>query len=90
MDANVIVGRLLTALIFQILISPDIAQSILDGRKFDTQAGLAGKAAHVKQDILSFEAGKFHSSDCDQYGYNKGDYKVLEQGDGATFFRNPS
>ncbi len=63
------------------------AQSTLDGKKFDTEAGLIGKPAHVKQDILSFERGKFHSSDCDQYGYGKGDYKSTGQ-DGQTSFES--
>ncbi len=61
------------------------AQMLLEGRKFDTQAGLVGKAAHVKSDILSFAGGKFHSSDCDQYGYGKGDYKASSQGESVTF-----
>jgi hypothetical protein len=61
------------------------AQLLLEGRKFDTQAGLVGKAAHVKSDILSFAAGQFHSSDCDQYGYGKGDYRASQQADSVSF-----
>jgi hypothetical protein len=61
------------------------AQSLLDGRKFNTEAGFTGKPAHIKVDILSFQAGKFHSSDCDQYGYNRGDYRTMAQGDGVAF-----
>ena len=50
------------------------AQASLEGRRFDTQAGLVGKPAHVPSDILSFADGLFHSSDCDQYEYGKGKY----------------
>lgn len=61
------------------------AQGLLDGRRFDTQAGFTGKAAHIPKDILSFADGKFHSSDCDQYGYNRGDYRSTREGDAITF-----
>ena len=61
------------------------AQGALDGRRFDTQAGLTGKPAHIPKDILSFAEGKFHSSDCDQYGYGKGTYKSASTGDAVTF-----
>lgn len=76
----------LVAWIVLMLAAPWVSgQSALDGRKFDTEAGLTGKPAHVKQDILSFNNGLFHSSDCDQYGYNQGQYKSASQGDGTTF-----
>ena len=61
------------------------AEPLLDGRKFNTEAGYTGKPTHVKEDILSFKAGKFHSSDCDQYGYNRGDYRATAQGGGVIF-----
>jgi len=61
------------------------AQGALDGRKFDTQAGLTGKPAHIQKDILSFQDGKFHSSDCDQYGYGKGTYKTSTDGTAVNF-----
>lgn len=61
------------------------AQALLDGRKFNTEAGYTGKPAHVKEDILTFQSGKFHSSDCDQYGYNRGDYRATAQGTGVAF-----
>ncbi len=69
-----------------VLVGPlAVAQPLLDGRKFNTEAGYTGKPAHVKEDILSFQAGKFHSSDCDQYGYNRGDYRATAQGSGVAF-----
>ena len=61
------------------------AQAALDGRRFDTQAGLAGKPAHIPKDILSFAEGKFHSSDCDQYGYDRGAYRSTTDGGAVTF-----
>ena len=61
------------------------AQQLLEGRKFNTQAGYTGKPAHVQVDILSFQAGKFHSSDCDQYGYIRGAYRASAQGSGVAF-----
>ena len=64
---------------------PATAQPLLDGRKFNTEAGYSGKPVHIKEDILSFQGGKFHSSDCDQYGYNRGEYRATAQGGGVTF-----
>ena len=58
----------------------------LEGRRFDTQAGLAGKPAHVPSDILSFAAGLFHSADCDQYQYAKGRYTSAAETDGSVRF----
>ena len=60
-------------------IPPAAAQAVLDGRKFDVEVGYVGKPAHIQVDILSFHGGKFHSSDCDQYGYNRGDYRATAQ-----------
>ena len=61
------------------------AQGALDGRRFDTQAGMTGKPAHIPKDILSFTDGKFHSSDCDQYGYDRGAYRATSDGGAMTF-----
>jgi hypothetical protein len=57
----------------------------LDGKVFVTDIGFKGKEVHERGDILTFKDGKFHSSNCDQYGYNKGDYKTTAQGDATTF-----
>lgn len=61
------------------------AQGALDGRRFDTQAGFTGKPAHIPKDILSFAEGKFHSSDCDQYGYERSAYRATADGGAVTF-----
>ena len=34
------------------------AADALEGRRFDTQAGMVGKSAHVPSDVLSFEIGR--------------------------------
>ncbi len=57
----------------------------LDGKVFVADIGYKGKDAHDKGDTITFQAGKFHSATCDQYGYNKGDYKTTTQGDATTF-----
>ena len=80
-----IVGRSFTVAALLVFSSLALAQSALDGRRFDTQAGFTGKPGHIPKDILSFEGGLFHSSDCDQYGYGKGRYQAVQQSDGTAF-----
>ena len=58
----------------------------LEGRRFDAQVGMVGKAAHVPSDILAFAGGLFHSSDCDQYEYGKGRYSRTVEPDGSMRF----
>ncbi len=76
---------LLVLVALPLAIPPVGAQTSIDGQKFNTEAGFVGKPAHVKEDIISFASGKLHSSDCDQYGYNKGDYQTTSQGDAIAF-----
>jgi hypothetical protein len=57
----------------------------LDGRAFVADAGLKGKPADEKADVLTFAEGKFHSSLCDQWGYGKGEYKATKAGDAVEF-----
>ena len=57
----------------------------LDGKSFLADAGIKGKVADEKGDIITFSDGKFHSSVCDQYGYSKADYKSVAQGDAVAF-----
>lgn len=56
----------------------------LDGRVFVGEAGYKGKPAHEKE-VITFAGGKFHSSACDPYGYDKGDYKATKVGDAIEF-----
>jgi hypothetical protein len=57
----------------------------LDGRAFIGDAGLKGKPADEKGDVITFADGKFHSSLCDQYGYSKAAYKATKVGDAIEF-----
>ena len=69
-----------------LVVPPAAAQSAqLDGKVFVADAGEKGKAADEKADIITFQNGKFHSSLCDQYGYNKGAYTATVQGDAIGF-----
>lgn len=75
------------ALLAAVLAAPSaFAQKApLDGRTFAAEAGLKGKAADEKGDVITFADGKFHSSACDQYGYNKGEYKATKAGEAVEF-----
>jgi len=57
----------------------------LDGKAFVADAGEKGKAADEKGDVITFANGRFHSSACDQYGYDKGEYKATPAGDAIQF-----
>jgi hypothetical protein len=59
--------------------------SLLEGRVFVADAGHKGKAADEKGDVLTFADGRFHSSMCDQFGYDKGEYKATRNGDAVEF-----
>ena len=57
----------------------------LDGKVFIGEAGEKGKAADEKNDVITFADGKFHSSACDQWGYNKAEYSTKPEGDATVF-----
>ena len=59
--------------------------AVLDGRAFVADAGIKGKPADEKADVITFADGKLHSSLCDQYGYDKGAYKATKVGDAVEF-----
>lgn len=79
------ISRNLIAATLLVASSMAFAQGALDGRRFDSKLGVVGKPEHVPRDILTFAGGLFHSSDCDQYGYNKSRYQTAAQGDGTSF-----
>ena len=60
-------------------------KAALDGRAFVADAGIKGKEADEKGDVLTFADGKFHSSACDKYGYGKGEYKATKVGEVVEF-----
>lgn len=81
---------LITQAVFAALMALPVTQVAaqampLEGKVFIADIGYKGKDAHDKGDIITFKDGKFHSATCDQYGYNKGDYKAVTQGDATTF-----
>ena len=57
----------------------------LDGKVFVADAGIKGKEADEKGDVITFKEGKFHSSLCDQHGYSSAAYKAIEQGGAIAF-----
>ncbi len=57
----------------------------LEGKVFIADAGPKGKPADEKGDIITFAAGTFHSSMCDQWGFNKGIVAAVQQGDAIQF-----
>ncbi len=62
-----------------------MAAGPLDGKVFVGEAGVKGQPADAKNDIITFANGKFHSSACDQWGFNKADYKTRAEGDATVF-----
>ena len=62
-----------------------VAGGALDGKVFVGEAGEKGKAADEKNDVITFADGRFHSSACDQFGFNKAEYSVKPDGDGTVF-----
>ena len=57
----------------------------LEGRVFIADAGLKGKPADEKVDVITFASGTFHSSLCEQWGYNKGIVATVQQGGAIPF-----
>ena len=57
----------------------------LDGRVFIADAGVRGKPADEKGDVITFADGSFHSRSCDQWGYGKGEVRVSGSGDALVF-----
>ena len=86
LSRQTLIAHTLCAALMVLPIMPVAAQTAtLDGKVFVADIGYKGKDAHDKGDIMTFKDGKFHSATCDQYGYNKGDYKTTTQGDATTF-----
>ena len=61
------------------------AGNALDGRVFIADAGERGKAADEKDDVITFANGTFHSSICDQWGYGKGEVRLIAGADELRF-----
>lgn len=61
-----------------------VAAGPLDGKVFVGEAGEKGKPADEK-DVITFADGRFHSSACDQYGFNKAEYTARTEGNATVF-----
>lgn len=57
----------------------------LDGKVFVVDLGPQGKAADEKDDVLTFDAGRFHSKFCDKYGFGTGAYEAKLDGAAIVF-----
>lgn len=58
--------------------------ALLDGKSFFGTFVQKGKTTG-DADTLTFSAGRFHSSACDQYGYGDGTYQARAEGDAIHF-----
>lgn len=58
--------------------------AVLDGKSFFGSFVQKGKTTG-DADTLTFSAGRFHSSACDQYGYGDGAYQARAEGDAVHF-----
>ena len=86
LSRHTLITHTVFAALMALLVTQVAAQAVpLDGKVFVADIGFKGKDAHEKGDVLTFRDGKFHSAHCDQYGYNKGEYKSSTQGDATTF-----
>ena len=74
-----------TLLAFGVSTGSVLAAGPLDGKVFVGEAGEKGKPADEKNDVITFSDGRFHSSACDQWGFNKAEYTTRTEGD-ATYF----
>ena len=77
------VALLITA--FAAAAPADAHSDLLDGKVFVAEAGEKGRAADAKGDVITFRAGTFHSSRCDQWGYGKGIYHAVALADVIQF-----
>lgn len=59
--------------------------NLLDGRTFVVSEGDVGKPAKIEANVLTFSNGTFHSKECDQWGYGKGEVKAVRDGDAIRF-----
>jgi hypothetical protein len=59
-------------------------KALLDGSTFYVALAPKGKPAYAT-DTLTFAQGLFHSSECDQYGFQKGKYSAKRNGDVIEF-----
>jgi hypothetical protein len=62
-----------------------LAQGTLDGKKYVGDIGDKGKGAEDTNVVFTFAEGRFQSSVCEKYGFEKGTYKTAKEGDLIRF-----
>jgi hypothetical protein len=85
MNARTLLRNALLVSLFAVPAQALAQAASLDGRSFVADAGEKGKAADEKGDVLTFAAGRFHSSACDQWGYGKAAYRASADGEAIGF-----
>jgi hypothetical protein len=63
---------------------PKSGKALLDGSTFSVALAPRGKPAYAT-DTLTFAQGLFHSSECDQYRFQRGKYSAKRNGDVIEF-----
>jgi hypothetical protein len=62
-----------------------LAQGVLDGKKYIGEIGPKGKGVEDTNVVFTFADGRFRSSVCDQYGFERGPYATTKDGDAIRF-----
>jgi hypothetical protein len=62
-----------------------LAQGALDGSKYVGDIGDKGKGPEERGTVFTFADGRFSSSVCDKYGFEKGAYTTIRQGEVLRF-----
>lgn len=60
-------------------------EALLDGKVFIVDIGDRGRPADNIGDVLTFRAGSFHSSKCNEWGYGPGRYRSVRSGSRIQF-----
>lgn len=77
--------RFILTIVLAVSWSITSAQGLLDGRKFVVEEGDPGQPATVKDNVITFADGEFHSQECEKWGYSKGKVKPVQDGDAIRF-----
>jgi putative intracellular protease/amidase len=80
-----VLATICTGLAIALAAPAGLAQGLLDGKKYIGDIGGAGKAADEKGAVFTFADGRFNSSVCDKYGFDKGAYTATKEGDLIRF-----
>jgi hypothetical protein len=76
---------LMGAIALALAVPAALAQGALDGKKYLGDIGDKGKRADETGAVFTFADGKFSSSVCDKYGFVRGAYTTVKEGDVLRF-----